>query len=324
MWSSGSSRIFKSSLVVLVLSVYQINCYSFEDHISGVSYIRNGDINLGGLIPLRNSNSATQSCGSLRDLGSLKRVEAMVYAIDRINADSTLLPNTNLGFEIRDTCYNTAIALAESLNFVSSPATATDKCCNGTCPEKKPVVGVVGAQRSASSKQAAILFGLYHLPQIAFLSTSEELSDNITYPNFLRVVGPDSFQVTAMIDIIIRYNWKYVSFINSDDTYGKSAQEQFNKLAKEHGICIGITRTISLADYDDDVKDVVKELLALQDGNSAGTVVILFTLRDMAQSIFSAASEMNATRKFIWMGSDGWGNYGEKVTQGNEEVTLGR
>ncbi|XP_072017195.1 metabotropic glutamate receptor 3-like [Amphiura filiformis] len=311
---------FITILLVLSDGVPVCKCHSYENHLSNVSYIKEGDINLGGLFPLRLYNFYTQTCGNLRELGSLKRVEAMVYAIDRINADSTLLPNVTIGFEIRDTCSSTAITLGESLNFISSHSET--RCMGESCSVKKPVIGVVGAQRSSSSKQAAILFGLYHMPQISFLSTSDELSDANTFPYFLRVVGPDSSQVKAMIDIILHYKWKYISFLNSDDTYGKSALQRFMDLAAENDICVGIARTISLVSDADDYDDVMEELLELQE-NAQATVVILFVHLEMAQNIFSATSRMKAERRFIWIGSDGWGNYGEDATEGNEEVAVG-
>ena len=259
----------------------------------------------------------------------------MVYAIDQVNKNPALLPNITIGFEIHDTCSNTAVALGESLNFVQSTIPGT--CCvdQGSCPtsccvegscsanDKGIMVGVVGAQRSSSSKQAAILFGLHHMPQISFLSTSDELGDSKTFPYFLRTVGPDSFQVKAMIDIIKQYKWNYISFLNSDDTYGKSAQRQFTSLAAENNICVGITRTISLLSEDKDYDEVMKELLNLKNDTYAA-VVILFAQLEMAKDIFSAATRAGAERKFIWIGSDGWGNYGEEAIEGNEEVAVGK
>ncbi|XP_072017413.1 metabotropic glutamate receptor-like [Amphiura filiformis] len=125
-----------------------------------------------------------------------------------------------------------------------------------------------------------------------------------------------------MIDIILHYKWKYISFLNSDDTYGRSAQQQFTALAAENDICVGITHTISLASDADDYDDVMDELLGMQKSKHA-TVVILFVQLEMVKNIFSAASRMKAGRKFIWIGSDGWGNYGEMAIEGNEEVAVG-
>ena len=306
--------------LILLWMASVVMSHEYRQHLSGYNYTRRGDINLGGLIPIHTFDRATQSCGKLRSLSALKRVEALVYAVDQVNNNATLLPNTSLGFEIYDTCSNTATALGESLNFVPNYAQA----CGGGAIDEKKVIGVVGAQRSSSSKQAAVLFGLHHLTQISFLSTSDELSDDATFPYFLRTVGADSFQVTTMIDVIRHYEWNYISFLNSDDTYGKSAQKQFTELADDKDICVGITRTISLSSAAKQYDEVMRELLDLQDnGSRPATVVILFVQLEMAQEIFAAATRLNATRRFIWIGSDGWGNYGEEATMGNEEVAVG-
>jgi metabotropic glutamate receptor 6/7/8 len=47
-------------------------------------------------------------------------MEAMLYALDQINADPDLLPNINLGALILDTCSNPSYALEQSMQFVRS------------------------------------------------------------------------------------------------------------------------------------------------------------------------------------------------------------
>ena len=316
-----------ASLCAIVLVVIPpCNSKPYAEHLSERSYIRQGDINIGGLFPVFAYNPSDQSCykpDSLR-LSDVKRVEAMAYAINTVNNDPNLLPNITLGFEIRDTCTNVAVALEESLKFVSSPLSGM--CCAGdSCSSNKTgiLAGVVGATRSSSSTQAAILFGLHHLPQISYLSTSDELSDNKTYPYFLRTVGADMFQVQAMIDIILQYKWDYISFLNSDDSYGKFAQQKFTTLAAENNICVGITRTISLTSKTEDYDDVMKELLDLQDV-SQGTVVIVFGQLEMVKGILNATNRAGATRRFIWIGSDGWASNGQEAIQGYEEEAVGK
>ena len=320
-----------ASLCVVVLTVIpRSNPHPYADHLSRRSYIQQGDINIGGLFRVYVYNITGQSCNEdSANLGvsDLKRLEAMVYAINRVNNDPNLLPDTTLGFEIRDTCRSVAVTLGESLKFLSTPSSSMSgpSCCAAdSCSSNKTgiMAGVVGTGRSSSSRQAAILFGLHHLPLISYLATSDELSDNKVYPYFLRTVGADNFQVKAMIDIILQYKWNYISFLNSDDTYGKSAQQRFTTLALEKNICLGMILTISLISEAKDYDDVMKELLQLQDDSHA-TVVILFAHLEMVKCIMSAATRKGATRRFIWIGSDGWANSGEEAVKGNEEAAVG-
>ena len=53
-------------------------------------------------------------------LDYFQRMEAMLYALDQINADPNLLPNIDLGALILDTCSNPSYALEQSMQFVRS------------------------------------------------------------------------------------------------------------------------------------------------------------------------------------------------------------
>ncbi|XP_072037386.1 metabotropic glutamate receptor 3-like [Amphiura filiformis] len=260
----------------------------------------------------------------------------MVFTIERVNANITLLPNISIGFDIYDSCSYDAVALQASLQMVplvvstsvsvvsrsgsvvttsasvvntsASVAGTSTFVCN-VSEEAPAVIGMVGAQRSSSTMQAALVLGRYQIPQVSFLSTSDELSNVDRYPYFLRTVAPDRFQVRVMIDILRHFGWKYVSFLNSDDSFGKSAQRAFRQQAEELDICLGIVRTISL--YADHVTydQVIFDLL--NKSTTKTTVVLLFAQLETVYGILSAATRANAYRSFIWIGGDGWGNYND-------------
>ena len=45
-------------------------------------------------------------------------MEAMLYALDEINADPSILPNISLGAVVLDTCSNPSYALEQAMEFV--------------------------------------------------------------------------------------------------------------------------------------------------------------------------------------------------------------
>jgi len=59
-----------------------------------------------------------QICGTIKGEKGIQRAEAMLYAIDRINNDTSLLPGVQLGCHILDTCLRDTYALEQSLEFI--------------------------------------------------------------------------------------------------------------------------------------------------------------------------------------------------------------
>lgn len=81
-----------------------------------------GDIILGGIFPmhehLQNSPNPDYPCGAVKEEKGIQRLEAMLYAVDLINADPTLLPNSTLGVLITDSCSSDTYALEQGMEFV--------------------------------------------------------------------------------------------------------------------------------------------------------------------------------------------------------------
>lgn len=70
------------------------------------------------------------------------------------------------------------------------------------------------------------------MPQISYSSTSAELSDKSRFEYFSRVVPPDDLQAEAMVDVVRRLGWTYVSGVADEGNYGEQGMEEFRKLAK--------------------------------------------------------------------------------------------
>ena len=127
-----------------------------------------GDIILGGLFPMHEKGMGGMTCGDIKEEKGIQRVEAMLYAIDKINSDPNLLPNITLGAHILDTCLRDTYALEQSLEFIkahmSTLAETEDRCADGTrlkFTPNKPVAGVIGAAASPVSIMVANILRLF-------------------------------------------------------------------------------------------------------------------------------------------------------------------
>ncbi|KAK2897385.1 metabotropic glutamate receptor 4 isoform X1 [Channa argus] len=270
-----------------------------------------GDISLGGLFPVHARGNDGKACGELKKEKGIHRLEAMLFALDRINNDNELLPNISLGARILDTCSRDTHALEQSLTFVQAliEKDSTDvKCLSGgppiiTKPER--VVGVIGASASSVSIMVANILRLFKIPQISYASTAPELSDNTRYDFFSRVVPPDTYQAQAMVDIVKAMRWNYVSTVASEGNYGESGVDAFIQKSREDGgLCISQSVKIPREPRTGEFDKIVRRLSE----NPNARVVIIFANEDDIRRLLQAAKKANQTGHFIWVGSDSWGS----------------
>lgn len=137
-----------------------------------------GEIMLGGLFPVHMKGTGGNKCGDINKDRGIQRIEAMLYALDKVNNDSSLL-NVNdnkvkLGAIILDTCSSNTYALNQSLVFIRAAINMMDvsgfQCTDGSTPNQrrssKPIRGVVGGSYSEVSVQVANLLRLFRIPQV--------------------------------------------------------------------------------------------------------------------------------------------------------------
>ena len=272
--------------------------------IRGIRNRANRDFVIGGVFGVH-ADAAGVVCGKARPD---QWVEAMLFALDSVNANKTLLPNITLGFDIRDSCFSENIGLDETIDVIISgnQLDVVPNDCEsariGSTNASIPTVGIVGAAASRVSIPIASLGRLFEVPQVSFASTSPTLSGRETYTYFYRTVPPDNLQARAMIDIILHFNWNHISILYVGDAYGQPAARALRQLAMNNSICINLDREIELGFTTEDYQDLAEELLA-----SDANVVILFSHEHNARLLLEVIAKSTSHRRFTWIASDGWG-----------------
>ncbi|XP_029588833.1 metabotropic glutamate receptor 1 isoform X1 [Salmo trutta] len=295
-----------------------------------------GDVIIGALFSVHHQPSAEKvadrKCGDVREQYGIQRVEAMFHTLDRINADPFLLPNISLGCEIRDSCWHSSVALEQSIEFIrdSLISIRDDKdgskwCIDGTPsnqppPSKKPIAGVIGPGSSSVAIQVQNLLQLFNIPQIAYSATSIDLSDKTLFKYFLRVVPSDTLQARAMLDIVKRYNWTYVSAVHTEGNYGESGMEAFKELASQEGLCIAHSDKIYSNAGEKHFDRLLKKL---RERLPKARVVVCFCEGMTVRGLLMAMRRLGvAGGEFLLIGSDGWADRDE-VVEGYEQEAEG-
>ena len=164
-------RLYVSSLAVALLMqmvAAVLNVYTFNSPRNKTDEL----FVIGGTLPIHKTSNG--SCGHI-DGASVQHVEAISYAIQRINSQqaSLNLSGVQLSFELYDSCATINIALQQTLRLL------TPKKGNG-------VSAVIGEWVSSVTIQVANLLQLFHVPLIFFASTTPSLNDRSQYGYFAR------------------------------------------------------------------------------------------------------------------------------------------
>ncbi|XP_063697705.1 metabotropic glutamate receptor 1-like [Culicoides brevitarsis] len=304
-----------------------------------------GDFIVGVLVSVHHQPSPSQAsqrrigqhlCGEVREHYGIQRTEAVIQTIDEINADPTILPNITLGYQILDTCWYAPIALRQTIELIRG--TEDEKCTskNVTVAQKaiqkhassatkannatfkNTLIGIIGPGSSSIALQVQNLLQLFSLPQIGYSTTSRDLSDKARYNTFLRVVPSDYYQAQVMIDIVRRFNWTYVSAVNTDENYGQSGIQAFRELAEKYDVCIAredsVLSNADKSQFDDVLRNLEYDKLA--------NVVVCFCEGMTVRGLLASMERLNLSDRFLFIGTDGWADRAD-VVLGYERQALG-
>ncbi|XP_044297960.1 metabotropic glutamate receptor 5 isoform X3 [Varanus komodoensis] len=325
-------------LLIVILLLKEDVCGNFGLLVSAQSNERRvvahmpGDIIIGALFSVHHQPTVDKvherKCGEVREQYGIQRVEAMLHTLDRINQNQTLLPNITLGCEIRDSCWHSAVALEQSIEFIRDSLISAEeeeglmKCVDGSSSSfhgKKPIVGVIGPGSSSVAIQVQNLLQLFNIPQIAYSATSMDLSDKTLFKYFMRVVPSDAQQARAMVDIVKRYNWTYVSAVHTEGNYGESGMEAFKDMSAKEGICIAHSYKI----YSNAGEQSFDKLLEkLRSHLPKARVVACFCEGMTVRGLLMAMRRLGLAGEFLLLGSDGWADRYD-VTDGYQREAAG-
>ncbi|XP_063965830.1 metabotropic glutamate receptor 8-like [Lytechinus pictus] len=155
--------------------------------------------------------------------------------------------------------------------------------------------------------------------QVAYWATINDLSNKDRFPYLFRTVPPDRYQAIAMLDLLDRFNWTYVSIVHDTSNYAVRAVEDLTRLVKTRSICLATTQVFP-HDVTDEIgtyyDDIVSALLL----KSTARVVIIWSEEYHVSRLMQAVQRKHVANHFIWIGSDSWS--GRQYQTLNNEATL--
>ncbi|XP_071135606.1 metabotropic glutamate receptor 1-like [Mytilus edulis] len=288
------------------------------------------DIIIGALFPVHkaphDTSVYTRKCAEIWEQYGIHRIEMFLTTLEKINNDTSILPGVKLGYDIRDSCWYSPIALEQSIDFIKDSIASIDSLeTNFTSRDQcavdsdKPIAGLLGPGSSSNTIQVQNLLQLFEIPQIGYSATSMELSNKNLYEYFQRVVPSDDYQAQAMLDIVLKFNWTYVAAIYTDGSYGSRGMDRFIKMAKTYNVCIpfdeGVPGTATVKDFT----NIIEQLLKI----AKARVIVCFCEGRTVKTLLEATNKVEGAKGyFLILGSDGW-NDRPDVVKDNEAAAAG-
>ncbi|XP_030078019.1 taste receptor type 1 member 1 [Microcaecilia unicolor] len=268
-----------------------------------------GDYIIAGAFPVHSETMNTKSSpevdvcerSDFNDHG-YHLFQAMRFSIEEINNSSHLLPNVTLGYEIYDTCSESANLYA-ALDFVSLHDFRYVKMQNNFTSYQPKVIAVIGPDSSELAFTTASILGVFLMPQISYEATNEVLSVKRLYPSFLRTIPNDKLQVEVLILVLQYFNWTWIAIVGSDNDYGRQGLQSLYDLTVENEICVAyqaIIPYVTNGQRAEEVKQIVNSLR-----QTGVRVVVVFSTKRVAKVFFEAVTQKNVTQ-MVWLGTEDW------------------
>ena len=258
---------------------------------------REGDVMLGGLFSVHKppDNPGSQ-CGEI-NLRELSRMQAMIFAIERINNDASLLSNISLGYDVRDYCRNLSKA-ARLVYKLLTFDTYVNLSQNAT--RKKAIISLIGPSESSAALFIAGFLRMLNVSSVSGSTTSTELS-SLTYDHLFRTLPSDTFLAKAMVDLVTHFNWSYVAVVGLDDSYGRNGVWAFvsESTSRKSSFCIALTEFVRHESLNLSISNTVRKLKQMDNIK----VVILWLYENYQSKFLAEVKRQNLTGR-VWILSD--------------------
>uniref|UniRef100_A0A668RFW0 G-protein coupled receptors family 3 profile domain-containing protein n=1 Tax=Oreochromis aureus TaxID=47969 RepID=A0A668RFW0_OREAU len=253
---------------------------------------KEGDVIIGGAFSIHIYICFSFLSVNLREF---RFAQTMIFAIEEINKNSSLLPNVSIGYRIYDNCGSTLSSMRAVMALINGDEWMLGKSCSG----QSAVHAIIGESESSSTIVLSQTTGPFKIPVISHSATCECLSSRTEYPSFFRTIASDFYQSRALAQLVKHFGWTWVGAVNSDSDYGNNGMAIFLAAAQEEGVCVEYREKFHRAEPEKLLKvvDVIRK--------STARVIVGFLAHVEMNNLLDQLSLHNITgRQFI--GVEAW------------------
>ncbi|XP_033971109.1 extracellular calcium-sensing receptor-like [Trematomus bernacchii] len=222
--------------------------------------------------------------------------QTMRLAVEEINQSAELLPNYTLGYNIFDSCAYPLTGQRAAMAVLNGQSEDDSPTCSGN----SPLLAVIGESGSAQSIVVSRILQPFRIPMISYFSSCACFTDKKNYPTFFRVIPNDDYQVKAIAQLLVRFNFTWVGLVRGDHEYGRFAVQGLLRELQGTKVCVAYQEMIPLL-YN---RKRALEILQVMRSSTAKVVVVFLAEGKMTPFLRDYMTQ-NITG-IQWVASEAW------------------
>ncbi|KAF7836260.1 glutamate receptor 3.3 [Senna tora] len=216
-------------------------------------------------------------------IGKVAKI-AMEEAVKDVNANDSILNGTKLVLTMQNSNCSGFVGMVQALRFME-----TD------------VIGIIGPQSSVVAHIISHVANELQVPLLSFAATDPTLS-SLQFPFFVRTTMDDSYQMTAVAEIVDYYGWKEVIAIFVDEDYGRNGVSALDDQLAARRCRISYKAGISSGPGVDrgEIMDLLVKVALMQ-----SRIIVLHVNPDSGFMVFRVAQYLGMTGEgYVWIATD--------------------
>ncbi|XP_052023577.1 vomeronasal type-2 receptor 116-like [Apodemus sylvaticus] len=221
---------------------------------------------------------------------------AFIFAIEEINRNPHLLPNTSLGFELY--IVQRRNIMMQALTWLTGVGINIP---NYTCQRKNKIVAVLTGTSWTASANIGRLLGLYKYPQLSFGPFQTILCDRSQFSSLYQTATKDTLLSLAIASLMLHFSWTWVGLILTDNSKGTQILTHFRREMDRTGVCVAFVKMMPeiLTSFNMRSEEALKIII-----KSTANVVVVYD--DTESSYIKILSQLMLLPWKVWVMYSQW------------------
>ncbi|XP_007648444.1 vomeronasal type-2 receptor 116 [Cricetulus griseus] len=226
-------------------------------------------------------------------------VLALLFAIEEINRNLSLLPNISLGFHFHNVPQGEKNILAQVLIWLTGQSIPP---LNYNCVKEIKSAAALTGPSWATSAHIGTVLHLYKFPQLTIGPFDSILSDQSQFNSLYQLAPKGTSLSLAMVSLMVHFGWNWVGLLLPDDHRGTEFLSDLRKNMEKNRVCIAFVEMIT-STWTSFTYKFWPNFGKIQE--SLANIIIIYGDNESLQGLMVNIGKQSLTRK-VWVMNSQW------------------